>query len=256
MYFLITHLRVVAALLVRETATRFGNKPGGYIWALLDPFAHIAFMSIIFMAIARHPALGTSFPLFFATGYIGFQFFHAMSTYLDGSVSGNRALLSYPNVAPIDTLVARYILQIGTTSLVAVCVFTAIVFLEGRRLTIQWHYVIEGALAASLIAVAIALTNNVVFARFPLYEKVFAIMRRPLLLTSGVFFRPDLIPHPFRDVLLLNPLCHTIMLFRKGFYPEYRAAGLDMNYVYTLTFSMLFGGMLIFTMSKRVLRGR
>ena len=35
-YLIKTHLRVVAALLIRETSARFGNKPGGYIWALLE----------------------------------------------------------------------------------------------------------------------------------------------------------------------------------------------------------------------------
>ena len=45
-----THLRVVGALLVREMATRFGSKPGGYVWALLDPAAHILLMTMIFRA--------------------------------------------------------------------------------------------------------------------------------------------------------------------------------------------------------------
>ncbi|MBC7312962.1 MAG: ABC transporter permease, partial [Rhizobium sp.] len=40
MYF-VTHMRIVSALLIREMSTRFGNKPGGYIWALLDPVAHV-----------------------------------------------------------------------------------------------------------------------------------------------------------------------------------------------------------------------
>lgn len=47
MYF-VTHTRIVSALLIREMSTRFGNKPGGYIWALL---------LFIFQAIAHVPPL-------------------------------------------------------------------------------------------------------------------------------------------------------------------------------------------------------
>jgi capsular polysaccharide transport system permease protein len=256
MYYLKAHIRIVAALLIREISARFGDKPGGYIWAVIDPVGHIAFMSVIFMAISRHPALGISFPLFFATGYVAFQFFQGMSSYLDSAISANRALLHYPNVAPIDTIVARYILQMGTTTIVAVCVFTGLTFVNGDNIQIYWPYVIEGAFSASLLAVALSLVNNVMSARISIYDKVFAIFRRPLFLTSGVFFRPDIMPHPLRDILLLNPVCHSIMLFRMGFYSEYRPTTLDMDYLYTFTFCVLFAGLLLFSMSREAIRGR
>ncbi|WP_132564008.1 ABC transporter permease [Rhizobium sullae] len=256
MYYLVTHLRVVAALVIREMSTRFGSKPGGYIWALLDPAAHIAFLSVIFMAIAHTPALGTSFLLFFATGYIGFQFYQAMAGYLNGAVNANRAMLSYPNVAPIDTVFARYILQFGTTTLVGFCVFTTIGLSLKAPLTVQWPYIMEAALAASLLALGNALTNNVLFPKFPLYEKFFAIVTRPLFLISGVFYLPDSMPPPIKEIVLINPLVHVVMLFRKGFYPEYRAIGYDAGYLYSIAFSTLFVGFVIFTSFRGVLRGR
>jgi ABC-type polysaccharide/polyol phosphate export systems, permease component len=254
-YFL-THIRVVAALVVRETSTRFGSKPGGYIWALLDPAAHIAFLSLIFMAIARTPALGHSFPLFFATGYIGFQFYQAAVGYLNTAVTSNRALLSYPNVAPFDTILARYILQLGTTIVVGFCVFSVIGLSLRSPLTIQWHFIIEAAFAASLLALGSAFANNILFQKFPLYEKFYGIVTRPLFLVSGIFFLPDALPHPARDIVMLNPLVHVVMLFRKGFYPEYRAIGYDAGYLYGFALSLLLGGMFLFTSSRKVLRGR
>jgi len=256
LYYLTTHIRVVAALVVRETSTRFGSKPGGYIWAFLDPASHIAFLSLIFMAIAHTPALGTSFPLFFATGYVAYQFYQAMAGYLNSAVNGNRALLSYPNVAPIDTVLARYVLQLGTTAVVAFCVFTAIGLSLKTPLTIEWPYIIEAAFAASLLALGNALANNVLFPKYPLYEKFYEIITRPLFLVSGVFYLPDTLPHPAQEVILLNPLAHVVMLFRKGFYPEYRAVGYDAGYLYSVAFSLLFCGLFIFTSSRGVLRGR
>ncbi len=64
-------------MIVREMSTRFGSKPGGYIWALLEPVGYIAMMTVIFGAIAHTPALGTNFILFFATGYLGYQLYQA-----------------------------------------------------------------------------------------------------------------------------------------------------------------------------------
>jgi ABC-type polysaccharide/polyol phosphate export systems, permease component len=237
-------------------STRFGSKPGGYIWALLDPAAHIAFLSLIFIAISRSPALGTSYPLFFATGYICYQFYHAMAGYLNSAVSSNRALLNYPNVAPIDTIFARYILQFGTTCVVGFVVLAAIIVTLRTPPTIQWQFVVEAAFAASLLAFGSALANNVLFQKYPLYEKVYGIVTRPLFLVSGILYIPDHFPQPVREILLANPVAHVIILFRKGFYLEYRGTGLDMGYFYSITLAVLFCGLALFTFSRGVLRGR
>lgn len=249
-----THTRVVSALLVREMEARFGNKPGGYVWAFLDPAANVALLTLIFQAIARAPPLGTSFPLFFGTGYIGFQFYQAMATYLNGAVRANKSLLNYPNVAPVDTIVARYILQLVTTVAVAVVVMSVIIATMRVPPEISWPPIIEAAFIASILGLGVGLSNNVLFIKYPLYEKVYAIISRPIYLISGVFFLPDAIPHPYKDIVLLNPLIHVTMHFRTGFYDEYRALGLDINYAYGFAFLTFFFGMVLFSMSSAVLR--
>ncbi|PYG54376.1 ABC transporter permease [Rhizobium sp. UGM030330-04] len=256
MYYLKAHIRVVGALLIREMSTRFGSKPGGYVWAIIDPAGHIAFMSLIFMAITHTPALGKSFALFFATGYLAFQFYAAMAGFLNGAIKANRTLLSYPNVAPIDTIVARYILQVGTTSVVSFCVLGVILLTVDQPVYLNWPAIIEAAFAATVLGLGIGIFNNVATLRFPLYEQVFNIINRPMFLISGVFFLPDALPAPIRDIVLLNPLVHVVMLFRKGFYPEYRADMMNMTYLYSFALTILFMGLLLFTRSASVLRSR
>nr|WP_210267619.1 ABC transporter permease [Sinorhizobium sp. 7-81] len=241
-------------MLVREMSTRFGSKPGGYVWALLDPAAHILLMTLVFQAIARAPALGTSFALFFATGYIAFQFYQAMTSYLNSAVRANKALLSYPNVAPIDTVVARFVLQVGTTTLVGFIVLGTIVATMRGETSLHWPAIFEAVALACLCGLGVAMVNSVLFLKYPLYEQIFNIVNRPLFMISGVFFLPDSIPAPYKDLVLLNPLVHIIMGFRQGFYPEYRAIGLDMEYLYGFAFLTLFAGMLVFTLSKKALR--
>jgi capsular polysaccharide transport system permease protein len=250
----VTHYRVVGALLIREMEARFGSKPGGYVWALLDPAAHIILMTLLFQTIARAPALGTNFPLFFATGYLGFQFYQAMVSYVNGAVKSNRTLLSYPNVAPFDAVAARAILQSLTTALVACIVLGVILAYMRVPPTLHWAPILEAATVASILGLGIALINNVMFLKYPLYEQLFTIVNRPMFLISGVFFLPDAIPLPYRDIVLLNPLVHVTMLFRTGFYDGYRAAGLDPVYLYNFAFLTLFLGMTLFTFSSSLLR--
>lgn len=252
--YLKTHARVVSALLVREMATRFGRRPGGYIWAFLEPAAHIFLLTMLFQVFARAPALGTSFPMFFATGYLGFQFYQGVVNYVSGGLSSNKALLNYPNVAPIDTLFARFLLQIVTLAFVSIVVLAIIAQTLRSDLTLNWYYIFESVIAASLLGLGTAMLNTVLFLKSPFYESLYNIISRPLFLLSGVFYLPDSIPHPFQELLLYNPLVHVTMLFRMGFYPEYRAGVLDTEYLYGFITVVMLAGMTVFTMSARTMR--
>ena len=252
---LVKHTRIVSALVIREMATRFGNKPGGYAWAFLEPAGYVLMMTVVFQAITHTPALGDSFPLFFASGYIGFYFYHATLGYLGGALNGNKALLNYPNVAPVDTVVARFILQMFTNGFVAAAVFILIIHFEMRTTpNINWAPLLEAGTLGGLLALGVGMSNTVLFLKFPFYESVYGIISRPLMLISGVFFVPDNLPHPYSDFVLINPVAHVIILFRTGFYPEYRATGLDLGYLYAFVLASLFSGTLLFSLAAKSLR--
>ncbi|MCA1494661.1 ABC transporter permease [Ensifer sp. NBAIM29] len=248
------HLRVTAALIVREMSTRYGSKPGGYLWAVFDPVAHVAMMTIIFQAIARMPALGLSFPLFFASGYLAFTFYQRMSSFMAGTMKANKALFSYPIVSPFDAIVSRFILQLMTDALVAMLILFLIIEIGGVSQPMNYAGMIEAAGAAAVLGLGIGTINIVMFARSALYEQIFGIINRPLFMISGVFFLPENLPEPFRDVILYNPLVHIIMWFRSSIYPEYRADGLDKGYVLEVALVCFVLGLTLLTASMRQIR--
>nr|WP_080579280.1 ABC transporter permease [Sinorhizobium fredii] len=240
--------------MVREMSTRYGSKPGGYLWAVFDPVAHVAMMTLIFQVVARMPALGLSFPLFFASGYLPFTFYQRMSSFMAGTMKANKALLSYPVVSPFNAIVSRFILQLMTDALVSVLILFLIIELGGVSQPMDFAGLVEAAGAAAVLGLGIGTINIAMFARFPLYEQIFGIVNRPLFMISGVFFLPESLPNPFRDYLFYNPLVHIIMWFRSSIYPEYRADGLDKGYV--LEFALIFFtlGLLLLTTSMREIR--
>ncbi|WOS66821.1 ABC transporter permease [Sinorhizobium fredii] len=248
------HFRVTAALMVREMSTRYGSKPGGYLWAVFDPVAHVAMMTLIFQVFARMPALGLSFPLFFASGYLPFTFYQRMSSFMAGTMKANKALLSYPVVSPFDAIVSRFTLQLMTDALVSVLILFLIVELGGIRQPMDLASMVEAVGSAAVLGLGIGTINIVMFARFPLYEQIFGIINRPLFMISGVFFLPESLPSPFRDYLLYNPLVHIIMWFRSAIYPEYRADGLDEGYVLEFALVCFVAGLTLLTTSMREIR--
>ncbi|MFT7592933.1 MAG: capsular polysaccharide transport system permease protein, partial [Paracoccaceae bacterium] len=74
------------ALILREMSTRYGRTPGGYIWSILEPLAAILVLSVGFSLVMRTPSLGTSFLLFYATGYLPFNLYQTVSGTVSKSI--------------------------------------------------------------------------------------------------------------------------------------------------------------------------
>ena len=243
---------ITFALIVREMTTRYGNKFGGYMWAVLDPVLTIAILTTVFSTIAHVPPLGRSFTLFFATGYAVFYMYRSTSDQVSNAVEANRALLNYPVVSPLDAVVSRITLQILTLYVVNVLLFGVLYFVVPFE-----KLDIGSILLASIISIALGAgvgTSNIVwFHLSSTYQQIWGIINRPAFIVSGVFFLPETIPHPFREVLLWNPLVHIIGLFRKGFYPTYRAEYVDLPYITGLAiFSITFGVFLVWLFDAKL----
>ena len=66
-----TQCRVIQALIIRETRTRFGDAKLGYGWAVLEPILHITMLSAVFSLLMQgRPPIGTHFFIFYFTGLI------------------------------------------------------------------------------------------------------------------------------------------------------------------------------------------
>ncbi len=250
MHLLRSHARIVAAFVLREIATRYGRSPGGYIWAFIEPLAFVFIMTTLMSSIGRSPPIGDSFALFYATGYMGFSLYRSMETYLASSIISNKALMSYPIVAPIDAIVGRLILQGATTIVVTSIISVGALATSRHPHSLEWRAIIEAASLAWTLALGIAMINIVLFFFYPLYQKVYEIISRPIMLLSGVFYLPASMPHPVSDYILLNPVTHIVILFRAGFYGYPSADGLDTQYLVEVASCALCIGMVLFTFAK------
>ena len=226
--------RSVLALMLREMVTTYGRSPGGYLWAILDPVAAITLLSFIFSQAFHAPALGASFPLFYATGYLPFMMFNDVANKIGATIRFSRPLLSYPAVTFLDAVLARFLLNTLTHVMVFfIVVFGIWLFLDALTSLDMLSIVIAMTMAASL-ALGIGTLNCYLMTAFPLWERIWQIATRPLFIISGVFFLYESLPETMRNVLWFNPLTHVIGEMRRGFYPTYDASYVSYTYVFAV----------------------
>jgi len=223
--------RTIYALIMREMTTTHGRSPGGYIWAVVEPVAGIALMTLIFGLYLRSPPIGTSFGLFYATGLVPFSIYVDLQNKTAQTIRFSRPLLMYPKVTFLDAVFARFILNSITQLLVFYIVMTGVIFISGVSLQYDFGKIALSFGLAAALGLSIGSINSLLFAFFPIWERVWAVVTRPLLLVSCTFYLFEKLPESVQPFLWFNPLSHIVGLMRDGFYASYSAGYVSVAYV-------------------------
>ncbi len=248
--------RILMALILREMATTYGRSAGGYIWAVLEPVLGVVLLSVVFSMALATPGLGTNFPLFYATGFLPFAMFNDLTNKVASSIRYSRPFLAYPSVTYVDAMLARVILNALTHISVMVIVIGGIFVLYQIPVVLNLTEFIEGILMLIALSVGVGTLNCYLMTAFPVWERAWQILTRPLFLASGVFFLYDLMPVAAQHVLWYNPLMHCISQIRKGIYPTYQASFVSPSYVFVIAMILLLFGLLLLVRNHRDLLER
>lgn len=245
--------RAIFALLLREVATIYGRTPGGYLWAFLEPVAAVAMLAAVFALAFDTPPLGRDFPLFYASGYLPFAYYSDMAQKVGVAIRFSRPLMAYPAVTWLDAILARFLLNSLTHITVIAVVFATMIRVSGADS--PNIFPILGALAlAGTLGLGIGSLNAFCFERWPVWERLWAILNRPTFLISGVLFLPDALPPPYHEWIWLNPLAHVVTQTRVGLYPGYQSDEVSSAYVLGwAAISFLFGLLFLRRYAREIL---
>jgi capsular polysaccharide transport system permease protein len=203
-------LRVQNALILREVATRYGRTPGGFVWAILEPVAAVLVLSAALSMVVQAPSLGTSFVIFYASGYLPFLFYATLQGHVQQALVYSRPLLVYPSVSWIDAIAARFALNAVTGLAVVAIVLSGLAIATGELRIIAPGQVVLALSLAALLGLGLGVLNCLLIGLFPLWGQVWAILSRPLFLVAGVIFVMEDLPPRLQDWLYSDALdsCH------------------------------------------------
>lgn len=248
-------VRVIAALVRRETRVHFGEMRLGYLWAVIEPLLHLTVYALIFTYVfRRHSPLGGSVVLFMLTGLMPYFLFGKMAGYVASAIDGNRTLLNLPPVKPIDVLVSRGILEASTYLFVG---FILLFFLGlfGREDVAPCDPIqLAAAITCTVIlGFGVGVINAVVRVFVRNWMTIFGLLLSPVFFLSGIWYLPSQIPAPFRDYITYNPFAHNIMWVRVAFYRDYHPTELDRGFAIWSSALALVLGLALLRVARRKL---
>jgi capsular polysaccharide transport system permease protein len=238
-------MRTISALVLREMSTRYGRTPGGYIWSLLEPIAAILFLSLGFSLVIRTPPLGTSFLLFYTTGFLPFNMYNNISNTTARAINYSKPLLKFPAVTWFDAIVARLLLNSLTNVLVIILLVGGVYFAIDARSTIDVPMALMAVGLSIIVGFSVGIVNCVLLGLFPLWELAWSIITRPLFIASGVLFLYRDLPEGAQQILWFNPIMQITGMMRAAFYSTYDASYASVSYILGVSLALLTLGLIL-----------
>lgn len=231
--------RVVWALMLREIHTIHGGTLLGYLWVIIQSAFGVGVFWAIRAILGFRPPHGISVPAFLVVGFCFWNIFSGVIQKSLTAVSGNKALLTFPQVTPLDLLLARTVILTATEIIVATLLLSASVAMGYRFGPIDSAGLMVTMLYLTILSFGLGafLANMCVF--IPALAKIIPMVMRILFFCSGIFFSVDKMPYVVREILKWNPLLQLI---------EYGRHSLAQNYVvYSVDFTYLTAWVIIFS---------
>ena len=250
-YGLRAHARTIGALIMREAHTRFGRTRIGYLWAIIEPAVFIGMFVVLRTYLDNTVPIGDSVALFVISGMVGARLVIGMAGRIGASVQSNLPLLIYPLVQPLDTVIARCVLEVLTMVVVIALFFGGLLLVSDNASINDFVRFSEAVAATILLGCAIGAFNTVFGAIVPTWQRLWGFMGLPLFFTSGAFFIPALLPAPILAVVWWNPVLHVVEWYREAIYLDY---GSVLEPAYPLSLSVVLIGVAV--VLERVYRQR
>lgn len=248
-------LRTISALIIREMTTTYGRSPGGYAWAILEPVAMILMLAVGFSLLFRSPPLGTSFLLFYTSAILPLRTFQGIQSKISTAISFNRPLMSYPRVSFADAILSRFILAFLTQCLVNIVIIAGLFTIENIREIIDVRLILIAYSGSIILGLGVGVLNCFLILSYPIWNTIWNILSRPLLLISAVFYIYEDLPEVPQEIFWFNPLIHITSLSRDGYYYSYHPEHISMAYVYIFgAIPMFFGFLLLKRHSRELLQ--
>ena len=162
------------------------------------------------------------------------------------AIRANRPLFAYRQVKPIDTVLVRAGLE-GLILIFVTGILMAGLALLGHSIWPEDPLsVFEAFLGLWLFGLGFGLITSVIAELVPEFGKIIHLIMMPLMILSGVMLPLAIVPQPYRDWLMLNPVAHGLEAARLGFVPHYHAVeGHSIAYLFGFALVSIFLGLVL-----------
>lgn len=232
------------ALFLSEMVARMFGRRAAWVWILLDPVMHMVFTMFLFSMVQMRVVDGIDTAVWIMTGLLGYFMFNRSVRQAMNAVVANRALFTYRQVRPVDTVIVRAALEGFLTALISMLLLAGSALAGLQVIPTDPMKVLAAGFGLWMLGLGLGLICSVAVTLVGEFGRLIDLAFTPLYFISGVMFPVSSVPPPYRDWILLNPVLHGVDAIRSGFAPYYHALPeQSLTYLYGMALVMVFLGL-------------
>lgn len=236
-------LFLLEELVKKNFSSKYKDSVLGILWTILNPLLIMALFTIIFSTLFGRNI--ENFPVYFLCGKCVFDFFN-------GIVSGSMySLKSNKNILQ-RTPVPKYVFILAGALSEALNFLITLILLIGVMIVTNAPF--YGTIIFSIIPVfflfimstGFGLILSVMSVYYSDIQHLWSVILLMLFYSSAIFFPMDIIPEPFHQFMILNPIFWAIDQFRYFIYYGVFPQAIYMFNLALLSLIILLFGIIIF----------
>lgn len=231
-------LSVWKALFLRESVSRISSARAAWLWLLVEPIAHVAVLVLFFTVIRQREMAGVDITLFLIVSILSFFLVRNVATRSMDAITANVPLFAYRQVKPVDTVLVRAALEALLIAVVMIVIIGGVGLFGHNILPHDPLQVIYALSVLAFSGLGFGLVFSAVGSLVPEIARVGRMIFRPLYILSAVIYPAFIIPKPYRDLMMWNPLVHGMESVRAGFFSTYRQVP-ETNLSYLAGFALI-----------------
>lgn len=237
-------LSVWRAIFLRDALTRLFASRAAWFWLFAEPVFHVAFLTFLFTVIRVRTIGGIDTTLWLMLGLLGFFMFRRTTSQVQKAIRDSQPLFTYRQVKPIDAVLVRGVLEGFLMTIVSLLLLAGSALLGHAVAPADPLALLEAFFGLWLVGLGVGLLTSVATELVPEAGQIIKFIMRSLYLISGVMFPLAIVPYPYREWLMLNPIAHGLEAARLGIASHYHAVPeLSIAYLYSFALVTLFLGL-------------
>jgi len=198
-------------LVLRDLRVRYKRSVLGFLWTMLNPLLMMIVFTIVFSTVFRFAI--DNFIVYFLSAYLLWTFFSQSTLAALTSIVGNADLIKKIYV-PKSVFVLSNVVSGLINFLFALVPLTIVVVLTGPRIDRSWLILPVPVILTAVFALGVSLLVSAVVVFFYDVVEMYQVVLVAWMYLTPIFYPLDIIPHPFRKIIQLNPMYYLTECFR------------------------------------------
>ncbi|ACH84769.1 ABC transporter permease [Acidithiobacillus ferrooxidans] len=243
--------RVIWALILRETVTRYGRENLGMLWFFAEPLLFIVGITLLWSYIEPRSVPAGTVAAFAVVSYPTVLLWRNTANRVTKAIEVNQALLHHRPIRAQDFFYSRILLEFASATGSFLVIFILFVAVGISHFPANLFDMVMGWLMVAWFAFGFVLTMGGLSEVSEVVEKVSHIILYLMLPFSGGFFPAYIVPEPMRNYLLLFPLADCVEFFRYGYYGDSFPCYYHLGYTIICNLALTLFGLAMMTYAIR-----